>query len=168
MDMQSTVRITTTDVQQTIAFGTLLGAHLQRGDVVLLSGDLGAGKTHLSKGIVAGAGSHDQVTSPTFVFMNEYRTPNRTTIYHIDLYRITDEAELDGIGIADATAGHGIAIIEWPERDPRIYEMPHLAVQLQHRNLTTRDIVCTAHGARAQAIIAAIGQHWPPDEGARL
>lgn len=160
MDIQSLFRIITTDVQHTLAFGTVLGALLQRGDIVLLSGDLGAGKTHLSKGIVAGTGSEDVVTSPTFVFMNEYRTPMRITLYHVDLYRITTDAELDGIGIADATAGHGIALIEWPERDPSLVTMPHLAVTLRHIDPTTREITCIAHGQRAHAIIGALATHW--------
>lgn len=161
MPSMKTLRFVTTDVQQTISFGKLLGTQLQRGDVVLLSGDLGAGKTHLTKGIVLGTGSNDQVTSPTFVFMNEYRTTSRTILYHLDLYRITSPAELDGIGIADATAGHGIAVIEWPEHDPSLTEIPHLSVRLDHINPTTREIICTAHGPRAQRIITALAEQWP-------
>jgi tRNA threonylcarbamoyladenosine biosynthesis protein TsaE len=164
---QSSCRILTTDVQQTIALGRLLGTQLQRGDIILLSGDLGAGKTHLTKGIVSGTGSDAQVTSPTFVFINEYRTPSRLTVYHIDLYRISDPIELDGIGLADATAGHGIAVIEWPERDPNIASMPHLAIHILHHSATQREIICTAHGPHAQDIIHHIVTHWPPAEGQR-
>jgi tRNA threonylcarbamoyladenosine biosynthesis protein TsaE len=162
---QSSCRILTTDVQQTIALGRLLGTQLQRGDIILLSGDLGAGKTHLTKGIVSGTGSDAQVTSPTFVFINEYRTPSRLTIYHVDLYRIDDPVELDSIGLADATAGHGIAVIEWPERDPNIASMPHLAITIRHHSITQREIICTAHGPHAQDIIHHIVTHWPPAEG---
>jgi tRNA threonylcarbamoyladenosine biosynthesis protein TsaE len=162
MNTQSAFQITTSSVQQTIAFGTLLGQHLQRGDMVLLSGDLGAGKTHLTKGIVAGTGSNDQVTSPTFVFINEYRTPLRITLYHVDLYRITMSAELDSIGLADATAGHGIALIEWPERDPGLFEMPHLAVHIDHLTPNTRTINCTARGIRAQTLIGLLALAWSP------
>ncbi|MBM4412077.1 MAG: tRNA (adenosine(37)-N6)-threonylcarbamoyltransferase complex ATPase subunit type 1 TsaE [Chloroflexi bacterium] len=162
MNTQSAFQITTTSVQQTIAFGTLLGQHLQRGDMVLLAGDLGAGKTHLTKGIVAGTGSNDQVTSPTFVFINEYRTPVHVTLYHVDLYRITMSAELDSIGLADATAGHGIALIEWPERDPSLFDMPHLAVHIHHLSPTTRTITCTAHGVRAHTLIGLLTVAWSP------
>lgn len=159
--------IHTTDVQQTIAFGRILGSQLKRGDIILLSGDLGAGKTHLTKGIVAGMGSSDAVTSPTFVFINEYRTSSRVPLYHVDLYRIDDPAELDSIGLADATAGHGIAIIEWPERDPSIQHMPHLSIRINHHSTTGRDIICTAHGRRAHAILDSVSAHWPSAEGQR-
>ncbi|MFZ9858108.1 MAG: tRNA (adenosine(37)-N6)-threonylcarbamoyltransferase complex ATPase subunit type 1 TsaE [Roseiflexaceae bacterium] len=158
---QSSWRTITTDVQQTIELGMLLGRVLQCGDMLLLSGDLGAGKTHLTKGIVMGAGSHDAVTSPTFVFINEYRTASRHTLYHVDLYRIDSPAELDGIGLADATAGHGIAIIEWPERDLDLYHMPHLLIHIHHRSATNREIICTAHGQRAHTLIDYISAHWP-------
>lgn len=164
---QSSWRLITTDVQQTIALGHLLGSQLQRGDIILLSGDLGAGKTHLSKGIVAGTGSQDAVTSPTFVFINEYRTPTRLTLYHVDLYRIENPAELDGIGLADATAGHGIALIEWPERDPELTQLPHLSIHINHRTATEREIVCTAYGPRAQALINDISVQRPRLEGKR-
>lgn len=157
--------IRTTNVQQTIAFGQLIGSQLTRGDIILLSGDLGAGKTHLTKGIVSGTGSRDSVTSPTFVFINEYRTGARITLYHVDLYRIEDPAELDSIGLADATAGHGIAIIEWPERDSSLQQMPHLMIHMQHQSPTERAIICTAYGQRAHDIIAYVSAHWPQLEG---
>ena len=160
-------RIQTIDVQQTITVGRMIGSQLTRGDIVLLSGDLGTGKTHLTKGIVSGTGSSDPVTSPTFVFINEYRTPTRITLYHVDLYRIDDPAELDSIGLADATAGHGIAIIEWPERDPSLLNMPHLSMHMHHRSSTEREIVCTAHGQRAHTIVEYISAHWPQPEGHR-
>lgn len=165
MQTQPSFRIITTQVTQTIALGQLLGSQLQRGDIVLLSGNLGAGKTHFAKGIVAGTGSHDTVTSPTFAFMNEYRTAMRTILYHIDLYRITDAAELDSIGIVDATAGHGIALIEWPERDHTLQDIPHLAVEMTHLSPTSREIIGTAHGVRAQHIITYINEHWRLPEG---
>jgi tRNA threonylcarbamoyladenosine biosynthesis protein TsaE len=158
---QTSWQLETTDVHQTIAFGHMLGGQLQRGDIVLLSGDLGAGKTHLTKGIVAGTGSHDAVTSPTFVFINEYRTPTRLTLYHVDLYRIDNPAELDSIGLADATAGHGIALIEWPERDSELLRLPHLSIHINHRTATVRELTCTAHGPRAHAIIEYMRAHWP-------
>ena len=164
---ETSLRIRTTDVQQTIAFGQMIGSQLVRGDIVLLSGDLGAGKTHLTKGIVAGTGSRDPVTSPTFVFINEYRTSTRMTLYHVDLYRVDDPAELDSIGLADATAGHGIAIIEWPERDPSLQQIPHLSIHINHRSPTEREIVCTAHGQRAHTIVEYISAHWPQPEGHR-
>lgn len=148
-------------ISDTLALGNAIGALLRRGDIVLLDGNLGAGKTHLSKGIVAGTGSSDLVTSPTFVFINEYRTVTQLTIFHVDLYRIESNAELDSIGLADATAGSGICLIEWAERDRGLQEMPHLHIELIHASQTTRHIRLTSHGTRATAIMQALQQHPP-------
>jgi tRNA threonylcarbamoyladenosine biosynthesis protein TsaE len=123
--------------------------------MLLLSGDLGAGKTHFTKGVVAGIGSHDSVTSPTFVFINEYRGPHRLPIYHVDLYRITTDAELVSIGIDDVTDGSGICIIEWHERDARLYELPHIAVHIAHAGTHLRRITCAAHGVQPVHTIQA-------------
>lgn len=87
---------------QTIRVGQRLGELLQQGDLVLLLGEFGAGKTHFVKGIAQGLGSDDLVTSPSFVLMNEYRAGGerkRLPIYHTDLYRIESSAELEGIGL---------------------------------------------------------------------
>jgi len=145
-------------IHDTLTIGSALGAMLRRGDLVLLDGDLGAGKTHLSKGIVAGTGSADLVTSPTFVFINEYRTATQLTIFHVDLYRIESSAELDSIGLTDATAGSGICLIEWAERDPSLKEIPHLHIQLIHATPTSRHIRLTGHGTRATEIIHTLQQ----------
>ena len=85
--MNTTAQITflSQSISDTLAIGHTIGALLRRGDMVLLDGDLGAGKTHLSKGIVAGTGSTNLVTSPTFVFINEYRTSTQLIVFHVDL-----------------------------------------------------------------------------------
>jgi tRNA threonylcarbamoyladenosine biosynthesis protein TsaE len=153
-----TVHFVSTSVADTIQLGTYLGQLLQRGDVILLAGDLGAGKTHFSKGVVAGIGSSDSVTSPTFVFINEYRGPQRLPIFHADLYRINTPAELIGIGITDATDGHGICIVEWPERDPSLRDMPHIAIHIAHVDQHTRRISVNAHGSRPLHIVTTL-QH---------
>ena len=158
--MNTTAQITflSQSISDTLAIGSALGTMLRRGDMVLLDGDLGAGKTHLSKGIVAGAGSADLVTSPTFVFINEYRTATQLTIFHIDLYRIESAAELDSIGLADATTGSGICLIEWAERDPSLQEIPHLHIELIHATPTSRHIRLTGHGTRTTEIIHTLQQ----------
>jgi len=150
-----------TSVADTLTLGYALGALLHRGDLVLLAGDLGAGKTHMSKGIVAGTGSTNLVTSPTFVFINEYRTPTQLTIFHVDLYRIESTAEIDSIGLTDATAGSGICLIEWAERDPSLTEIPHLQLQLHHHNQTSRLIQLSGVGTRATALIHTLQQQPP-------
>lgn len=155
MDTQC-VQFLSHNVNDTMHIGTSLGQHLQRGDIVLLSGDLGAGKTHFSKGVVAGIGSFDSVTSPTFVFINEYRGPQRLPIFHADLYRITTPAELSGIGIDDATDGSGICLIEWPERDPSLVQVAHIAVHMTHAGSTSRRITMRGHGVRPLSVLTAM------------
>jgi len=161
--MNTTAQITflSQSISDTLAIGCTIGALLRRGDMVLLDGDLGAGKTHLSKGIVAGTGSTDLVTSPTFVFINEYRTSTQLIVFHVDLYRIESAAELDSIGLADATAGSGICLIEWAERDASLQEILHLHIELIHETPTSRYIRFTSHGARATEILHTLQQHPP-------
>lgn len=144
-----------------MACGQALGALLRRGDLVLLYGEVGAGKTHFSKGVVAGAGSHDTVTSPTFVFINEYRATPVLPIFHVDLYRIESHHELDTIGLDDATSGAGICIIEWPERDPRLGEMPHVAVYFSHVAPQQRRIRVQATSGHPQTIVSTLQQQSP-------
>jgi tRNA threonylcarbamoyladenosine biosynthesis protein TsaE len=105
----------------TIAIGRALGRHLVPGDVVVLSGPLGAGKTTLTQGIARGLGIHEYVTSPTFTLVNEYRPrASGPLLYHVDLYRISGAAEAidlgleDYLGLADLPAG--VAVLEWAER----------------------------------------------------
>jgi tRNA threonylcarbamoyladenosine biosynthesis protein TsaE len=82
-------------------------------------------------------------------------------VFHVDLYRIESTAELDGIGLADATAGSGICLIEWAERDPSLQEIPHLHIELIHHKQTSRVIRLTSHGVRATEIIHVLQQHPP-------
>ena len=154
------LHLTTTSIEQTIALGRSIGAQLVPTDLVLLSGGLGAGKTHLSKGMVAGLGSTETVTSPTYVFINEYRLADRRVVFHVDLYRVEAPQELASIGLDDALSGHGTCIIEWPERDQSLFTLPHLAVELTASGSHTRDITLHAVGSRATALLAIIHATW--------
>lgn len=105
----------TTNENETSAAGEALGRDLVRGDVVLLYGDLGAGKTAFVRGVARGVGaSPDEVSSPTFTIVQEY-TGSSVTLYHVDLYRL-DPAEIDDLGLEDLVSGDGIVAIEWAER----------------------------------------------------
>jgi tRNA threonylcarbamoyladenosine biosynthesis protein TsaE len=100
---------------QTAALGEDLGRSLHTGDVVLLYGDLGAGKTAFVRGMARGIGANpDDVTSPTFTIVQEYAGP-AATLYHVDLYRL-EGAEIDDLGLEDLVSGDGIVAIEWAER----------------------------------------------------
>lgn len=100
---------------ETLALGERLAERLQPGDVVALYGDLGAGKTHLVKGIACGLGVDPAyVTSPTFTLVQEYA--GRLPVLHLDLYRIERPAEFDRLGLDELFEGDGVCVVEWPER----------------------------------------------------
>ena len=109
--------VTTHSAEETEALGERLGAGLGPGAVLLLDGDLGAGKTTLVRGLARGLGIDPQeVSSPTFVLINEYR--GRITLHHVDLYRL-EGAAVDDLGLDDLGDGEGVVVIEWAERLPR-------------------------------------------------
>jgi tRNA threonylcarbamoyladenosine biosynthesis protein TsaE len=106
--------ILTASEEETSAAGERLSASLQAGAVLLLYGDLGAGKTAFVRGLARGLGAPDEeVTSPTFTIVQEY--PGRITLYHVDLYRL-EEREVDDLGLEELVLGDGIVAIEWAER----------------------------------------------------
>src|SRR6204780_4137037 len=115
-----TREITTHSSEETIAFGRTLAELLSPPKLVLLRGDLGAGKTTLVKGIAAGFGAAEEedVTSPTFTLVHEYRGPS-ATLYHIDLYRVDTPRQLETLGLDDLIADNSILLIEWGEKFAR-------------------------------------------------
>lgn len=148
-------------VAQTLRIGQRLGELLERGDLVLLSGEFGAGKTHLVKGIVQGLGSSDLVNSPSFVLINEYRAGpahQGMPIYHADLYRIDQTSELIGIGLEDVYNGDGVCLIEWADRAIGALPIEHLMITMQHLNETRRVVRLAPSGARYEALLAAFKQ----------
>ena len=109
--------IETASEPETAAVGESLGETLRGGDVVLLYGDLGAGKTAFVRGLARGTGGNpDEVSSPTFTLIQEYAGP-RLNLFHVDLYRL-DPAEIDDLGLEDLISGNGVVAIEWAERWP--------------------------------------------------
>jgi tRNA threonylcarbamoyladenosine biosynthesis protein TsaE len=106
-------------VEETAAFGRSMASTLRRGDVLALCGDLGAGKTHFVKGIAAGLGGGDIVTSPTFTLIHEY-TGGRLPLFHFDFYRLENETEAIKIGLEEYLDGEGACAIEWAEKFPAL------------------------------------------------
>ena len=118
--------VTTQSEEETAAVGREVAPTLSAGDVLLLYGDLGAGKTAFVRGLAEGLGvSRDEVSSPTFTLIQEYRG-GRLPLFHVDLYRIEDPREFDELGL-DEIAEDGVLAIEWAERLPR---PPHGAVRI--------------------------------------
>lgn len=102
-------------VEETIAAGSRYGREARQGDVLALTGDLGAGKTQFVKGFVAGLDSHADVTSPTFVLVHEYGG-GRLPAYHFDFYRVENRDALLRLGFDDYIFGDGVSLIEWADR----------------------------------------------------
>lgn len=132
---ESGLEIVTHSPADTAAIGEALAACLRDGDVVLLHGDLGAGKTTLAKGIASALGVEDVVSSPSFSLVNEYDTRLAaavTRLYHLDLYRLRSEDDLASIGFDDFMApADGITLVEWPERASTALPERFLLVELE-------------------------------------
>jgi tRNA threonylcarbamoyladenosine biosynthesis protein TsaE len=119
--------------EETRTLGATIGGLLQPGDVVLLHGDLGSGKTTLTQGIAKGLGIDEYVQSPTFTIVAEHAGQTGDgeplMLYHLDLYRLTDPAELESFGYEDlVTQSDGVVVVEWPERAGDILPDEYLLV----------------------------------------
>lgn len=131
---------TTTSVAETLGLGERLARALQPGDVVALEGDLGAGKTHLAKGLVRGLGGDpDEVTSPTFVLVTEHATD--PPVRHLDLYRLETERDLDGIGLDEMLNDpEYVTLVEWPERAAVRFPAHTIRLRLAHEGGDRRTV----------------------------
>jgi len=131
----------THSAEETIAFGRTLAGLLTPPMLVLLRGDLGAGKTTLVKGIAAAfeAAAEEDVTSPTFTLVHEYRGP-RANLYHIDLYRVDTSRELETLGLDDLRSEDSILLIEWGEKFPRLLRERDVEIVLEREGENRRGI----------------------------
>ena len=129
----------TASEEETINLGRELRALLQPPKLVLLRGELGAGKTTLVKGIAEGfeAAPRDEVTSPTFTLVHEYRGP-AATLYHIDLYRVDTPRELETLGLDDLMTEASVLLIEWGEKFPRFERERDVEISLERTGETRR------------------------------
>ncbi|HEY5164018.1 MAG TPA: tRNA (adenosine(37)-N6)-threonylcarbamoyltransferase complex ATPase subunit type 1 TsaE [Terriglobales bacterium] len=127
--------------EETIAFGRQFAAQLAPPKLVLLRGDLGAGKTTMVKGIAEAfdAASQDDVTSPTFTLIHEYRGP-KVTVFHIDLYRIDTERELATLGLADYFREDSVVLIEWGEKFPQFLQERDVEIAIERVGENERKI----------------------------
>lgn len=130
----------THSAEETIQRGREIGASLKPPALILLSGDLGAGKTTLTKGIASGLGAaeEEEVTSPTFTLVHKY--DRGTRVYHVDLYRIADPHDLETLGLEDVFGEHAVVIVEWPEKLTLRTDWPVLRIHLEHVSEETRRI----------------------------
>ena len=134
-------RVTSNSPDETIELGRNFGSQLKGGEVVAICGPLGSGKTHLIKGIAAGAGAKDtkRVNSPTFVIVNEYE--GRLDIYHIDAYRLDSVLEFEMLGFDDFCYPQSVVLIEWADKvESALKSLNYIRIELEHAGKTKRII----------------------------
>src|SRR6266404_8563063 len=143
--MQDATAVTTHSPEETVSLGRQLAQKLSPPKLVLLSGELGAGKTTLVKGIADGfnAASPDDVTSPTFTLVHEYRGSS-VTVYHIDLYRIETVRELETLGLDDLMESDSILLVEWGEKFAKLRESCDAEISIERVNESERRIELSA------------------------
>jgi tRNA threonylcarbamoyladenosine biosynthesis protein TsaE len=153
------VMLTSASVERTHALGRALGELARAGDVVLLEGELGAGKTAFTQGIGQGLGVAATINSPTFTILKEYE--GRLPLYHFDFYRLDEPDELYELGFEDYFRGGGVCVVEWAERgefkddEEPVWDGDWLRVALSITGEDERTLACTAEGARGQELLAA-------------
>jgi tRNA threonylcarbamoyladenosine biosynthesis protein TsaE len=135
-----TIELSSNSVRQTLETGKKIGASLKGGEIIGVYGELGAGKTHLIKGIAAGCGAEtEQVTSPTFVLVNEYY--GRVDVYHIDAYRLESVKEFEQLGFDELCYKRSVVLIEWADRVEQALEgLDLIRIFIEHKSSESRII----------------------------
>lgn len=128
----------TQNEEQTIAFAKEYARTLHGGDVVLLCGELGAGKTTFVKGMALGLGIEDEITSPTYAYMNDYGGK----LYHYDCYRLSCGAQAEALGLCDYFYAGGVCVIEWSENIAEVLPQNCKRVRIEKLGENEREIVC--------------------------
>lgn len=160
MSADAPLEIVTRSPQETQALGEALGVAAQPGDLFLLSGPLGAGKTCLVQGIARGLGVREPVRSPTFVLATHH--PGRLTLFHIDLYRLDNPLEVEDLGLDDYLEGAGLCVVEWAEKALGVFPKEHLLVEMEHLGPEERRIRLKSQGKRYRALLRGLRGRYPP------
>lgn len=144
-EVRSKMKILSNSPEQTNALGVLLGEVCNQGDVILLEGDLGTGKTCFVQGLAKGLGFNGPVTSPTFVLIAEYR--GRIFLYHMDLYRLADGLVKFDLGLDEYFYADGVTVVEWPEYGGEAIPSEYMRLRFWHEGPETRSIECEYVGS---------------------
>ena len=138
--------------EQTLELGRLIGAILERGDIVALIGELGSGKTCLTQGMAKGLGVEENVpvVSPTFTLINEY--PGKIPLIHLDVYRLSGPRDLEDMGYEEYFEGGGIVVIEWAEKIRDILPAKTLFISMRYIDENTREMILEGPGEKIRKI----------------
>jgi tRNA threonylcarbamoyladenosine biosynthesis protein TsaE len=150
----TTLKINSPSPEATRKIGQLLGELAQPGEIFLLSGDLGVGKTCLTQGIAWGLGSQEYALSPTFVLMRELH--GRLPLYHIDLYRLDQIQEISDLGLDDYLFGQGICVIEWAEKGISVLPKDNLLIKIKYSGDNQRNLELHSQGLRYSRLLKSL------------
>ena len=151
--MSNVLEVVTHSAEETQALGRHLGAQTELGDLLLLSGELGSGKTTLAQGIAWGLGVREYAHSPTFVLVNEYQ--GRLTLYHVDLYRLDGLDEIQELGVEEMLTA-GVCVVEWAQKAMSIWPQEHLLIELTESGPEERHLRLTPRGARPAHLVTQV------------
>lgn len=152
------LKVISRNTEQTNKLGERLGKVLQQGDIICLTGDLGAGKTAFTKGIGEGLEVSEFITSPTYTIINEYN--GRIPLYHFDVYRLEGVEEMYELGYEEYFFGDGAVVVEWADIVKEIIPNERLWITiLRGKEEDTREIIIEATGERYQTIVKELEQH---------
>ena len=157
----SPLQLKSSSASQTRLIGAFLGLCAEPGDVFLLIGDLGSGKTCLTQGIALGLGIETGVRSPTFVLVTIHQ--GRIPLYHIDLYRLDQVEEVLDLGLEEYLAAGGVSVVEWADKALEVFPQPCLMVRLTYRGEKSRVIQLESQGERYDRLVQLVGK--AVDEG---
>jgi tRNA threonylcarbamoyladenosine biosynthesis protein TsaE len=144
--------------EETQRIGADIGERAETGDLILLVGDLGTGKTCLTQGIARGLGLADYISSPSFVLVREYR--GRLNLYHIDFYRLNDIREIAELGMSDYLNGEGICVVEWADRALGSLPEEHLLIKFEHLTANERRLRFKPRGRRYSGLMEQLRGKW--------
>lgn len=152
------MKLTSLGPEETQHLGRELGKLAQSGDVILLVGNLGAGKTCLTQGIAWGLDIDGYARSPSFVVVNEYR--GRLPMFHIDLYRLDSIAEVADLGLDDYLYGRGLCVVEWADKALELLPPQNLLIEIDFVSDNERRLELTAHGNRYKEMLSEIKKRY--------
>jgi len=150
----NSVCLVSSSAKQTQRLGRHLGSLAQAGDVFLLIGGLGAGKTCLTQGIALGLGVEDAATSPSFVVVNQYK--GRLPLYHIDLYRLDRIEEVIDLGLDDYLFGKGVCVVEWANKAQGVLPQEHLLIEISIITDSSRSLFLNPRSERYEALLSQL------------